>query len=125
MRAFLTDQRVMDRSPLVFPSTCTIMIANQTRNELNELVAGTPTVRPGHEAIRCNRPEYQRPGIFQEMRTDVSTYGETTYHVLLNGQFPLIAETDIAVVDGVNYNIRSITHNSVRTYTMLKLEIIS
>lgn len=127
MRTALIDPRLGENLKTRFPSWCTIMEPNATRNELNELVAGTPTPLVGHEALRCllGYNPARATADEQEVRTNHSTFESRIPQVNLAGYYPAIQDTHIARVDNVDYNIRSVVHNSTKTLTRLRAELIS
>lgn len=110
-----------------FPSRCTILRrTDPVVSTFGEPQAGYPTLT-GHELIPCSIAT--RAGNTQEQssekRTADSTFDAKTRHCNLDGYYPLIEEQMIAVVDGTEYDIRGVVHQSVQGQTKLMLELIT
>lgn len=127
MRTALLDPRFAENLKTRFPSWCTIMQVNATRNDFFELVDGTLTPLVGHENLRCLKAFNQARATAdeQEVRTGRSTYDDQNPQLNLGAYFPGILTTHVARVDNVDYNIRGVVHNSTKTLTRLRLELIS
>jgi hypothetical protein len=108
-------------------SRCTILQRTEPIvNAFGDQEAGYP-VLPGHDSIACSLAA--KSGNTQEQASEVRTnngiFVAEARHCILDGYYPLIKPEMIAVVDGVNYDIRGVVHSSIKAHTKLMLEVIS
>lgn len=134
LNSTLVHPRLMASMPQFFPSLCSIYDVAEVRNAIGELIPvpsdamlpGTPG--PLIEGVRCvisNDPSMNQIPTSAEDRTADATYTARLYRVMLAGNHPSITEKMRAVVDGVAYDIRSVTVSGFDSHTELLVEAIT
>lgn len=91
-------------------------------------VAQRPYItRPGHQGIPCGVSfEYNgSPRSAKEVRQVQYTMEWNTFHILLNGYFPSIIQTDQAVVAGITYEVQGVISDFLRIFTHLHCRILN
>lgn len=121
--------------PQFFPSRCSVYQAAEERNPLGERIpVPTDAALPGTlgmfvvENVRCvisNDPSMNQIPTSAEERTADSTYAAKLFRVMLVGNYPQITEKMRAVVDGIAYDIRSVTVSGFASHTELLVERIT
>ena len=85
------------------------------------------TVKVGHEAIPCRtEPEYKDSGsrAADTVRQVQVTREIEKLHVKLNGYYPAILDQELAVIDGVPWQIQGITTDGNKVFTQLHVRTI-
>lgn len=123
----ILHERLWQELGTFYPSVCCIRFrTTPSVSVLGATEAGFPVLQ-GHEFIACRIST--RSGNTQEqaseVRTAESTYTSQTRHCGLDGYYPQIATEMVAVVDGVEYDIRGVVHDGTQVHTKLMLELIT
>lgn len=123
----ILHERLWQELGAFYPSWCRILYrTTPSISPLGEMQAGFPTLA-GHDYIACRLSA--KAGNTQEqaseVRTAESTYTSAMRHCGLDGYYPQITDTMIAVVDGVEYDIRGVVHDGTKAHTKLMLELIT
>jgi len=106
-----------------YASVCTIQEFVETTNSAGEIIRTAQTLA-GHDAIRC---QISRPGLAasgQEVRRETSTYLTQPRIISLAGYYPQITEKMQAVIESIAYNIQDVLHDSQRSNTSLRVELV-
>lgn len=134
LNSTLVHPRLMASMPQFFPSLCSIYALAVERNAIGELIpVPSDAMLPGSlgwllEDIRCvisNDPSMDQIPTSAEDRTADATYTASLFRVMLAGNYPEITEKMRAVVDGVAYDIRSVTVSGFDSHTELLVEAIT
>ena len=125
---------LMASMPQFFPSFCSIYAEAVEVNAIGErILVPSDAMLPGAQApllesIKCvitNDPTMNQIPTSTEERTPDSTYSAKTFRVMLAESHPEITEKMRAVVDGVAYDIRSVTVSGFDSHTELLVERIT
>lgn len=112
--------------PQMWRSECAVYDTDDAANAIGEVTRikqAAPVA--GLERIRCNISQVLGQGAdINEMRTPGSTFVAELRECQLDSYYGGIEEDMVAVVDGVQYDIRGVKQASVRSHTVLILERI-
>jgi len=111
----------------LFSSLCTIKRPSGTQDasgQPDRTLAGASEVS-GMVDIPCMAaPEVlQRPDLTDETKLVTMTLQRQQRHVLLNGYYPEILQSDFAVIDGAGFDVLSVEHDSQHITTRLAVQI--
>ena len=122
----LVDPRLFDRLRRThWVSVCAIYDTTDTQSSITGEVGRVKNASPvsGLERIACNLSQVLGRGAdVSEIRNTQSTYVSQQYECQLDAYYASIEEDMVAVVDGVEFDIRGVKQSSVRSHTVLILE---
>lgn len=115
----IVHPHMMERiQPNFYPSLCTIQQPNSERDSVGQLIP-SPIDVDGLINLPCRIA----PRSTREVRSENMVYVEATHHIALGGYYPDIGETNLAVVDGIAYDIEGVewdgNHQTTRLYVRL------
>lgn len=134
LNSTLVHPGLLASMPQFFPSRCSVYAEAAERNPLGERIpVPTDAALPGTpgpivENVRClitNDPSMNQIPNSNEERTSDATYSAKLFRVMLAGNYPQITEKMRAVVDGLAYDIRSVTVSGFNSHTELLVERIT
>jgi hypothetical protein len=110
-----------------FPSLGTV-----TKRTIVQLPSGQwfetwlPSDDPTLVDIQCRKTPLilQRPATGEEVVDFVTMVDVTQEMVALKGYYPQIDEVDRFLIDGVNWDIKTVEHDGNHVYTRLRLEVV-
>lgn len=109
-------------------SLCTITRSPEDFNAAGAPNPSTPYVPvAGLVDIPCTAPPLMATDRMQasEIRALRQIKAEDTRHVLLDGYYPTILDSDRAEIDGVEFEISNIEHDSQRQMTRIAVERVT
>lgn len=116
-----------------FPSVATVKAVTAGAGDQDKYGAPhgvaqrTYTTRVGHEAIACKVAFGHQggPRSSRENRSVQITEELKEFHIILNGYYPNILQTDVLVVDGVTYEIQGPVADAHHVFTHLHCRIVT
>lgn len=116
----------------LFTSLCTIKArpgdpqqSGDTRG-WPDMTPGDYTVRPGMQNIACMLSVWRmKPDMAAVERLEDRMNVLAERHLLLDGYFTGIFQRDLATVDGTDYEIMAVEHDSQNTFTRLAVRIFA
>jgi hypothetical protein len=116
------------RSSGLLSSLCTITESPEAFDAGGAPIAATAYVPvSGLENIPCTAPPLMTTDRVQasEIRMLRQIQSEDSRHVLLDSYYPMITERNRALIDGVEYDIANVEHDSQKQMTRLAVERVS
>lgn len=111
----------------LFSSLCTIKRPIGTLDASGEpdLTLGNAVAVTGMVDIGCMAAAetLQRPDVTDETKLMNMTLQRSVRHVLLNGYYPLILQSDFAVIDGVGFEVLTVEPDSQHTTTRMAVQV--
>jgi head-tail adaptor len=109
----------------VYPQTCDIQVFAESQNSIGQVIKDWSTKTDEDEtdysAIRCRFA----PASGQEVKGNAESYAVATHRIALRGHYPLIIETERAVIAGQAYDIQAVEHDGQRQTTYLDVKKVA
>lgn len=112
----------------LYTSICDIYSTSQEPDAIGQVNLSTLIPREGLQGIPCMNAPANLGANAGHQYTERNPETIPTYnlrHVSLKGYYPAIEQKNVAMIDGVPYEIRNAESDSQKTYTRLALRVYS
>ena len=109
----------------LFDSLCSIYKPTQVTDASGQVDLTDLTPRAGLQNLPCMVAVLvdAKPTPNYENKQVLDIESRTVYHVLLGGYYPSINFRDIAIIDGINYDVINVESDSQHTQTRLAIRL--